>query len=529
MQQRYFTLVFATIALSTAFIVACTGESASKVDTSKRTITLPVEPGEDTTARELGFFDRVKSPYTNANKTAYLALTKKVKRVNYFSPTPDGTFFLAVNKDDLFKTRKDYTPYFDKSVRFTLFNEKGEKLLENLEHVGNPGFIADEYMEVKQNGKFGLYNYVSKKLIEPEYDALFPSTIMEYVAIGRKNGQLYKIYPDGKSKVVPKKQAAPDLRSLITKFPLNLQSDFFAMWYHANDLPEYAGKKSNEIYSQGMIMAPSYIIELQAYPNLVQYLVMSGDSLNLTAEQGKSINDDFSVFFTELYTRSSEARGYQSWEKKIHTVDKLNRTKTTLVLYQFSDYDFPGDEFKPTYSFINDSTLEVKNLLYLDEEFMLDYALMTRYEYYRIHLDGTIERLSKGLFPMTSSIELARYHFKGHFARHMTEEEWANSPIMTAEMDGVPQVEKTDHLKASDLEYMRNEIYARHGMIFTDEKWKEIFGKQSWYKPKRKKVDQLLTPLEKKNLQFIKNLERELKGNPKKFIHPKYDFYVAAG
>ena len=130
---------------------------------------------------------------------------------------------------------------------------------------------------------------------------------------------------------------------------------------------------------------------------------------------------------------------------------------------------------------------------------------------------------------MTSSIELARYHFKGNFARHMTEEEWANSPINSEEMDGVPQVEKTDHLNASDLEYIRNEIYARHGMIFTDEKWKELFTKQSWYKPKRKKVDHLLTPLEKKNLQFIKNLERELKGNPKKFIHPKYDFYVAAG
>lgn len=73
-----------------------------------------------------------------------------------------------------------------------------------------------------------------------------------------------------------------------------------------------------------------------------------------------------------------------------------------------------------------------------------------------------------------------------------------------------------DAMSASDLELAENEIYARHGRIFDDEKYKKHFEKKSWYKPKLKpdefdsKVDTLLNDVEKENLKNIKEYLRNI-------------------
>lgn len=59
-------------------------------------------------------------------------------------------------------------------------------------------------------------------------------------------------------------------------------------------------------------------------------------------------------------------------------------------------------------------------------------------------------------------------------------------------------------LQESDLKIMENEIYARHGLIFKDKDMKSYFSEQKWYTPKNSSVNNLLTGMEKKNLEFIK-------------------------
>lgn len=52
---------------------------------------------------------------------------------------------------------------------------------------------------------------------------------------------------------------------------------------------------------------------------------------------------------------------------------------------------------------------------------------------------------------------------------------------------------------------MLNEIYARHGMRFTDEDLKDHFGRQEWYKPTHDDVTSMLTAQERDNITFLQN------------------------
>jgi hypothetical protein len=62
-------------------------------------------------------------------------------------------------------------------------------------------------------------------------------------------------------------------------------------------------------------------------------------------------------------------------------------------------------------------------------------------------------------------------------------------------------------LTSWDLKVMRNEIFARHGYIFKTDDMTAYFSQKSWYTPIYDDVTFLLTPIEKKNIAFIKRYE----------------------
>jgi hypothetical protein len=63
------------------------------------------------------------------------------------------------------------------------------------------------------------------------------------------------------------------------------------------------------------------------------------------------------------------------------------------------------------------------------------------------------------------------------------------------------------YLSKDELSIMRNEIFARHGFIFKTQKMIDYFNKQKWYRPMHNDVYGKLTPIEKKNIEFIKSFE----------------------
>lgn len=61
----------------------------------------------------------------------------------------------------------------------------------------------------------------------------------------------------------------------------------------------------------------------------------------------------------------------------------------------------------------------------------------------------------------------------------------------------------------SQLAYIRNEIFARHGYIFQTDKYNNYFGSKTWYYPNSYTTDNVndLNAYEKYNVELIKSLE----------------------
>lgn len=57
---------------------------------------------------------------------------------------------------------------------------------------------------------------------------------------------------------------------------------------------------------------------------------------------------------------------------------------------------------------------------------------------------------------------------------------------------------------------LRNEIYARHGRIFTTPEMKQIFESSPWYKPRKDFKESDLNEIEKKNVEFIFEYEKKM-------------------
>ncbi|MCC5945114.1 MAG: YARHG domain-containing protein [Bernardetiaceae bacterium] len=62
------------------------------------------------------------------------------------------------------------------------------------------------------------------------------------------------------------------------------------------------------------------------------------------------------------------------------------------------------------------------------------------------------------------------------------------------------------NLDKKALTEMRNEIYARHGLVFSDKETQDYFASKDWYKPQYDVVENLLSPIEKFNIEFIEKL-----------------------
>ena len=65
-------------------------------------------------------------------------------------------------------------------------------------------------------------------------------------------------------------------------------------------------------------------------------------------------------------------------------------------------------------------------------------------------------------------------------------------------------------LSKYEIALIRNEIYARHGYIFKQEKFKTYFNTQSWYHPNETFSASSFNKIERANIDFIVNYEKKL-------------------
>lgn len=66
---------------------------------------------------------------------------------------------------------------------------------------------------------------------------------------------------------------------------------------------------------------------------------------------------------------------------------------------------------------------------------------------------------------------------------------------------------EVENIVQDDLRIMRNEIFARHGLIFQNTGMRNYFIAQSWYQPLYNNVLDRLSEIENKNISLIKRYE----------------------
>ena len=65
-----------------------------------------------------------------------------------------------------------------------------------------------------------------------------------------------------------------------------------------------------------------------------------------------------------------------------------------------------------------------------------------------------------------------------------------------------------ENLSKTELEFMRNEIFARHGYCFAKKHLRQQFENEDWYVPNTIDIKGFLTDIEKKNIELIKRYEQ---------------------
>jgi hypothetical protein len=65
-----------------------------------------------------------------------------------------------------------------------------------------------------------------------------------------------------------------------------------------------------------------------------------------------------------------------------------------------------------------------------------------------------------------------------------------------------------ENMMKEDLEFMRNEIFARHGFCFNRKAMRQRFEMEDWYVPNTVDIRGFLTDIEKKNIELIKRYEK---------------------
>ncbi|MBL8149962.1 MAG: YARHG domain-containing protein [Blastocatellia bacterium] len=91
-------------------------------------------------------------------------------------------------------------------------------------------------------------------------------------------------------------------------------------------------------------------------------------------------------------------------------------------------------------------------------------------------------------------------------------------------------LDKSDSVGISfdEAEKLRNTVFARYGRTFKRKDLQSYFEKKFWYKARKEYADNLLTPNDKANIEFLKGLEENILSQPAENIDFAMKKFIAS-
>jgi hypothetical protein len=433
-------------------------------------------------------------------------------------------FFVAAKKPFDY----DYENYFKNAGAVGLYDENGKLILPiAYEALGNLNAAAKDWMEVKQKGRWGLFQPSKGQLTAIEYDVIYPYPFDPNVlAQVRKGTQFGWLDASGKANFDPNSHSDKRL------FQSPIQSGLAKQWLYSKHpehlLPYVQGNDGDpEFGFECFAFVPHYWVSLGISKPQFQFRSMPGGEEGEGVHKGeikiKEIKevDGFSALIAEMDESGIMARSYHLQEDAVVIVDKQGQKTGSQTIGKGDANVCQGSEYL---RFLSDRLIEVKRLSNVSEEEnpFGKYKEMTVYRYYEINAQGEVKPLnSPRVFDCTKYAKMDESYFAGCQAA-------LDDRKLGPDEGGMPLLLQ-EYLSPEDLDLMRNEIYAEYGLKFKTDKWKKYFSQQDWYQGRYDNVDDKLTETDKHNIQVILKMKEAIEKDKKRYQKTTKATYVAAG
>lgn len=445
-------------------------------------------------------------------------------------PLSGDQYLFFVTKGELTFPSEDKDPMPAHTAGLVDANGKVIVPLE-MERIANPGTTAEGYVEVRKNGKYGMYSLTGALAIPIEMDAIYPYTgsSSDVLAIVRKGTQYGwadrkgGVHFDRSSHSETALFAAPDMRQAIAKWQVDLSDQKLHAFVNIMPNP-YEGEDPDT--GGGVVFMPSYLLQLIVLTEVKSdWMLYESDYFGMKEyyaeiKQAEQLNANTKGFIATLWEAGVSARDYSYNRYSVVTTNNELQPKDKLLVREPGNYVCSsGADFR----FIGNSMIEVKLTGSSDGDNQSKYTERPYYNYYLVTADGKLQKQSTNRsFAFTKYVKINESYFQGCFSRGI-------DPAIDKGYDEEHNFVTTQHLSIEDLDIMRNEIFAEYGYKFTTDKWKAYFAKQSWYKGLYDNVDDKLSEIDKANVQTILNMKEKLKQNEANYLKKEYTVYVAAG
>ncbi|HEV8512062.1 MAG TPA: YARHG domain-containing protein, partial [Cyclobacteriaceae bacterium] len=249
-------------------------------------------------------------------------------------------------------------------------------------------------------------------------------------------------------------------------------------------------------FNGGIIIYPSFVKDfgITAIANdnvmLKQNDYAGTSNTEIRFEKVESISDRLFGLVSFFMEAGVSGRDYHSQQNNLIVVNKnLNKLRQQKII-SYEIYHVPcGTDWQ--YKKIGPGLYESNDGI-------------GTYNYYKIMPDGNIEQLETvRSYNFTKFVNIDESYFRHCQYESLKYNEPQGGPI--------PNVVVTQGISMDELDIMRNEIFAEYGFIFKSPKWKKYFESKPWYKPQHDNVDQFLTEIDKHNIKFLLEFQRENK------------------
>lgn len=466
-------------------------------------------------------FDSTGCPNFTFWQTLAEDLSPKLGQLRYFTKYGPQRLFYAMDKG---------------GTKMGIADEHGAQVLPYaFDDIGGIGIILPDVVEVRQGDKYGLVKMDGAVLLPAEFDAILP--IFGDNAPGvwvMKAGTWTRYDQQGQPMAAEGGGPAPDngpqwlpyLRSLPLETAWNPKSTQF----QGARLNSFYGDDDQEYTDLGGIFRPPFALTRWHVLEDAGVFPYEGNDAALQRFQSVEAADGGNLrIFKEVERWGFGAREtYHAMESEwtVFPPDLKDTLQAIKLLWEDLDPIENCQNYELTT--LGDTAIRVRaSQFYLGS---LGYEFAPGFKYYRILRDGRLQHLlPEREFPFMSLQLIDVKFLQGCFWGSPNEQEYEAYKRTHPSDEEMPLRRTAAHFRAADLDFMINEVYAAHGYIFKKDKWARHFADKKWYHPQSADVEALLTPIERANVTFLRDLQTRMKGREAEFTKPTIEPYIAAG